>query len=94
MAQLYDGMTCAICEKVLDIKGLMVATTHFITDPNDPLWAYSDAAMHYSCFQAWEHREEYINRYNNTIGQRVWRNKTRLHMRADGLIESILVDGE
>jgi hypothetical protein len=89
MALIYEGITCAICEKPLDIEGSFVATSHFIEEESDPLWRFSDAAMHYSCFQAWEHRAEFVRKFNSTIGQIVWGNGTRHHMKPDGVIESI-----
>jgi hypothetical protein len=44
----------------------MVATTHFIGDPEHPLWRYSDACIHQHCFSEWEHREEFVRTYNQS----------------------------
>jgi hypothetical protein len=93
MALIYEGMACAICEQPLDIAGPLVATTHFIDDECDPLWRFSDAAMHYDCFQTWEHREAFVKKYNETIGQVVWGNGTRHHMNADGRVISVRATG-
>jgi hypothetical protein len=87
MALIYDGMPCAICKQPLDINHPRVATSHFIGDPSDPLWRFSDAAMHYECFQTWEHRHKFVAKYNETPGKIIWGNGTRHHMKADGLIE-------
>ncbi len=89
MALIFDGIECPLCGEVIDLNSQFVATTHFIGDRNDQLHRYSDAAMHYTCFQNWDHREEFIDRYNNTIGRTVWGNGTRHHMRPDGTIESV-----
>ena len=89
MALIIDGMTCPICDQPLDIDGPLVATSHFIADPSDPLWRFSDAAMHYDCFQRREHRQEFVDKYNASLGQIVWGNGTRHHMNADGSIESV-----
>jgi hypothetical protein len=89
MALVYEGMTCAICEHPLDIHGPFVATSHFIGDETDPLWPFSDAAMHYDCFQAWDHREAFVKKYNDTMGQQIWGNGTRHHMNPDGSIVSV-----
>lgn len=89
MALIYEGMTCAICEQPLDLQGPMVATSHFIEDPSDLLWRYSDAAMHYECFQQWQHRDQFVTKYNNTMGTIVWGNGTRHHMKPDGTIQSV-----
>jgi len=94
MALIYQGIKCAICGLEIDIdrEKLYVATTHFIGDPGDPLWSFSDAAMHYDCFQAWPHREEFVQKYNATIGRIVWGNGTRHRMHTDGRVESVPAD--
>src|SRR5215208_2156833 len=89
MALIYEGIKCSLCDSVIDLNGQYVATTHFIQDQNDPLWRHSDAAMHYSCFQNWEHRGVFVAKYNDTIGRIVWGNGTRHYMQPDGKIESV-----
>ena len=49
---LLEYTKCALCGELLG-DGEIVATTHFIGDRNDPLWRFSDASMHYECFQRW-----------------------------------------
>jgi hypothetical protein len=41
------------------------------------------------CFQNWAHREEFIEKYNNSMGKIVWGNGTRHHMKSDDTIESV-----
>ena len=91
MALITQFTTCPLCgESVWDATDdEIVATTHFIADARDPLWAFSDAAMHYGCFQQWPHRQEFVAKYNQVMGHRVWGNGTRDHMRGDGKVESI-----
>ena len=91
MALIYKGIKCAICGREIDItrKGSYVATTHFIGDPNDPRHRFSDAAMHYDCFQEWPHRTEFVEKYNSTIGRTVWGNGTHHLMHPDGRVESV-----
>ena len=91
MAIIYKGIKCAICGLEIDIgrDASFVATTHFIGDKNDPLWRFSDAAMHYECFQIWPHKAEFVRKYNSTIGQRVWGNGMRDLMHPDGRVQSI-----
>lgn len=69
MALIFDGMPCAICDQPLHEDHPMVATSHFIADETDPLLRFSDAAMHYECFQRWEHRHEFVAKYNETVGK-------------------------
>jgi len=65
MAVLTDGFTrCKLCGELLMKKDEMVCTTHFIANMADPLWRYSDAAMHKTCFMAWIHRKQFISKYN------------------------------
>lgn len=89
MAMLFKGMKCPICGDEIDLAGPIVATMHFIDDADDPLWRFSDAGMHYDCFQTWPHRETFVNRYNSTIGRCIWGNGKRHLMHPDGQVESV-----
>ena len=54
MALIIGGKsTCPICNHILEDGDDLVATTHFIADKTDPLWRYSDSAIHRSCFLSW-----------------------------------------
>jgi hypothetical protein len=87
MALIIGGKsTCSICDDLLGDGDDLVATTHFIADKTDPLWRYSDSAMHRICFLSWEHRLKFIEKYNETIGQIVLGNGTRHRMQLDGTI--------
>jgi hypothetical protein len=91
---IFLGTTeCSICGVVLNEGDDIVATTHFIADQNDPLWRYSDSAMHRSCFLGWEQRPAFVRRYNETIGAITWGIGTYQHMEDDGHI-SVLKRGE
>ena len=43
---IYGASECPLCDAIIGEGGDIVATQHFIGDESDPLWAYSDAAMH------------------------------------------------
>jgi hypothetical protein len=87
MALILPGKTrCAICDVVLDDDADLVSTSHFIAERGHRLWSFSDAAMHRRCFLAWEHRAEFIELYNNTVGTQIWGDGTRHHMHPDGSI--------
>ena len=87
MAIVLLGKTqCPLCQAVLLAGQDLVSSSHFIESQTHPLWRYSDAAMHYGCFQAWEHRETFVAEYNRTIGHITWGNGTRHQMQADGVI--------
>ena len=70
MAMLMWGASrCSICRDVLVQGQPIVATTHFIADPADPLWRFSDSGMHAACFAGWEHRDEFAARYPAALGR-------------------------
>lgn len=72
MALLFLGASrCSICREVLHPGQAIVATTHFIGDPTDPLSRFSDTGMHHECFAGWEHRDEFAARYHAALGVRL-----------------------
>lgn len=71
MAMIRWGSSeCSICRDILWPDEAIVATTHFIGDPGDPLSPYSDSGMHRACYDAWEHRDEFTRRYRDAMGKR------------------------
>ena len=69
MAIVLRGKTkCTICDCVITDVDKIVATSHFISNPNDPLWRFSDSAMHTSCFIDWNQRAEFVAKYNLIVG--------------------------
>jgi hypothetical protein len=83
---LLGKTECSICGIILNKGDDLVATTHFIADQNDPLWRFSDSAMHRSCFLGWEYRQSFVKMYNDTIGAVTCGNGTYHHMEDDGHI--------
>lgn len=70
MAILALGASrCSICGEVLHPAQAIVATTHFIADQADPLWRFSDTGMHATCFEGWEHRDEFAARHYAALGR-------------------------
>jgi hypothetical protein len=87
MALLSRGVTtCPICDAVITEADDIVATSHFIADYSDPLVLFSDAAMHSRCFLGWEHRQEFIKKYNERFGAMTWGNGTYFYMEETGKI--------
>lgn len=87
MAIVILGLTqCPLCDEILAAGQSTVATSHFIQSPEHPLWRFSDAAMHYDCFQAWPMREAFVAEYNDSMGRVVWGNGCRHRMRTDGIV--------
>lgn len=92
MALLILGMTqCPLCRQAIEAGQETVATTHFIESPNHPLWRYSDAVMHYGCFQTWDQRPLFVAEYNRLYGSRVWGNGTKHPMAEDGTVTTVSV---
>ncbi len=90
MALILPGKTeCKLCHTVIKENDKVVATSHFIADPNDPLWRFSDTAMHKNCFLDWGQRQTFIEKYNRTVGSITWGNGTYHHMSDDGVISSL-----
>lgn len=59
MALVELGRTiCPICDTPIERPEDYVAFPHFIDDENDPLWPYSDSAIHRWCFATWPLRHE------------------------------------
>jgi hypothetical protein len=85
MAIIFRGRSrCSLCDRVIAESDDIVLTSHFIGDPADTLWRFSDSGMHRSCFLAWDQRAEFVRRYNETLGSRVWGNGTRHRMTPEG----------
>jgi len=87
MAVIVLGLTCCpLCGKVLKASDPLVTTSHFMTDPFHPLWPFSDAAMHKSCFLQWERREEFVRLYNDASALRQFESDASDRMLEDGEI--------
>ena len=65
----YDTM-CAICEVDLTGDPDQVTTSRFITDRTHPLFRFADTCMHRACFLAWEHREAFVQSFNDNSDRR------------------------
>lgn len=51
MALITPGTKCVLCQQVLDTRPV-VAFGHFCRNRRDPLFIFSDAAVHPACFEA------------------------------------------
>jgi hypothetical protein len=87
VAIVLRGKTeCSVCGKVIVDGDDIVATSHFIADKNDPMWRFSDSAMHRPCFLDWDHRAEFVAKFNRIVGEVTFGNGTYHHMELDGAI--------
>ena len=95
MALILRGQTqCTICGTVIEDGDAIVATTHFISDKDDPLWHFSDSGMHRPCFLSWPLREDFVHKYNTVVGTFTAGNGTYHQMEADGQISVLKRNAE
>ena len=83
---IYGSSRCALCGLVLERADEIVATPHFVGDPADPLWRFSDAGMHRACFVAWSLRAAFVAQFNAVAAEYVAGNGTVAHMDDAGQI--------
>jgi len=87
MALIIRNQTkCAICGTIIDQEDDIITTTHFISSKEDPLWRYSDSCMHKRCFLTWEHRAEFVKKYNAVAREFTFKDGAYHEMQADGII--------
>lgn len=85
----FGSSKCPLCGVLLREGDELVSTSHFIAEESDPLWRFSDAAMHRSCFLAWDLRAEFVARYNQAVSHRTWGDGCYKHMSDDGTIQRL-----
>lgn len=61
MAQVYDGMECPLCSKVIDVDSDFFASTA-LPDEDGDLIDESDAAMHWACLFAREDADRFLDK--------------------------------
>ena len=52
---------CSICDQALTEP--IFATTHFVSDPADRMYRYSDSAMHWECYAGWKYQRRFAKLY-------------------------------
>jgi hypothetical protein len=68
MALIIKGESeCALCGEVILASDDAVGTAHFITDPSDKFYRYSDAPFHKRCFDSWKHKATFTARYEQFV---------------------------
>ena len=66
MALLLVGKSkCPLCSEVIASTDQVRLFPAFIEDTSDPLWPFSDSAMHAHCFMQWPHRGSFIQAHND-----------------------------
>lgn len=78
--------TCALCRRAVRPDDDVLITPDFLADDSDPLWPFTDAVVHRSCFLLWDRRKAFIARYNRVARRLVAEDGSYPHMAGDGEI--------
>jgi hypothetical protein len=63
---LFYGQHCPLCGTKMKEKDQLFGTSHFL-EPDNDLYIYSDAVMHWDCYAQWEHRERFAQMYFDSV---------------------------
>lgn len=70
MALIFlDSSTCSLCNNVLKSDDDVLGFASFLTSDHK-FWQYSDTGMHKTCFEQWEHKDEFENLYAEVMSSR------------------------
>lgn len=85
MERIRDGRAhCAICGEAIRPGEDALVTPDFLADDADPLWRFSDAALHRACFLVWDRRKAFVARYNRLARHWVAPDGTYPHLSSEG----------
>jgi len=76
--------TCALCHEAIRPDADVVLSPDFIAEDSDPLFCFSNAAIHRACFAVWGSRKTFVLRFNRVAAQLRYDDGTYLHMTAEG----------
>lgn len=67
MAIIVRGHSkCPICGHILAEDQALFATSGSVFPPEDPLWRYGDAGLHWDCYAVWPHRHRFARQIVET----------------------------
>jgi hypothetical protein len=78
---------CALCGSAILQGEEALVTPDFLADDTDPMWRFSDAAMHRACFLVWDQRKVFVARYNAIARQLRGPDGSYPHMTSEGVVE-------
>ena len=77
MALIGIGTTkCSICGCVLESLEDATGLHHYIDDPKDPFWRFSDSAVHISCYNTWPLKTQWEEKYQREMERRAVSNRS------------------
>lgn len=77
---------CALCREAIRPGEDVLITPDFLADETNPLWRFSDAAMHRPCFLVWDLRKSFVACYNRVAKRWVAPDGSRPRMTSEGEI--------
>jgi hypothetical protein len=87
MGNSDERLMCSLCNIPLrENEGYKSFNFNYVEE-DDPLWGSRDSSMHHQCFQTWELKARYIEKFNEKIGGVDYSGKI-YHMNEDGQIET------
>lgn len=85
MERIHGGRAyCVLCGNSIRPDDDALLTPDFIADDADPLWRFSDAAMHRACFLVWDLRKAFVARYNRQARRWAAPDGSRWRMTSEG----------
>jgi hypothetical protein len=85
MERIHAGRAhCALCGEGIRPDDDAFVTPDFLADEADPLWRFTDAAVHRACFLVWDRRKTFIARYNRIARRLVAPDGAYLHLTSEG----------
>ncbi|MFZ5625543.1 MAG: hypothetical protein ACOY71_14145 [Gemmatimonadota bacterium] len=84
---------CALCGDAIRPDEPAVVTPDFVADDADPLWRFTDAAMHCPCFLVWDRRRAFIARFNRVARALTDADGSCPFMNGEGVIERAQASG-
>lgn len=76
--------TCILCGEAIKPGDDAFVTPDFLAAESDPLWRFTDATVHRTCFIVWEHRKTFVARYNRLAQRLAAQDGTYLHLTSEG----------
>jgi len=64
-----------------------------MTERDDPLWQFSDSAMHRSCFLTWDRRAYFVEKFNDSVAATSFGNGKYYRMESNGDISVLKRNG-
>src|ERR1700674_3294068 len=75
---------CALCGAAIRLGEAALVTPDFLADDTDPLWRFSDVAMHEACFLVWDRRKAFVARFNAVARRMRASDGSYPHMTSEG----------